>query len=469
MSEALGGITDFLGSAVGEGAAFAAGYAVGPVLAPILQALRNETWSSYPDAPLDAMVMAQAVAEGKIDLPTGASEAALTGISVKRFGSLVTALENSVSIAAGMTLIRRGQLNQSEFATVLKRAGLEQEWVTAYQTASTNGLAPWQEPLSVPDIALGMVRNNLRATDSSGNPIFPAGLDSTKSTIPQHPIPNIDVQAEAAMSGLTLDRFTVIANNVGLPPGVVEGLQMLRRGIITDADFALLVEQSDMRIAWGPAVIKLAAAIFTAHEAADLRLRGYIDTPTMYQLGAMEGYSTAQMDLMLDDIGRPLPVHQITTGLERGGAYDGTPQTVPSPYQEALEQSNIKPPWYSLAYANRYTYPGYFVLKPLVASGALTVTQATTYLLYEGWEPNLAALTAESFAPAPAASTNTHVKSAATSLITAARKAFLNGVSEPDTRTALTAAGVDQPAQDELIQLWTANKALEAIVVPPTA
>jgi hypothetical protein len=463
-------IGSFIGNTVGEAAAFGAGIAVGPVLAPLLKALENEAWSQYPDAPLEAMLMAQAVLEGKVALADGQAEANLTGISNSRFNSLVTALGNAPSIAAAMELIRRGQLSSQQFGTILQRAGLEANWIAAYQSTSTNQLAPWETPLSPADLALGMVRNNLPNADSSGAPIFTPGLSSAGATVQQDPVEQIDVQAEAAMSGLDLDRFSVLARNVGLPPGVVEGLQMLRRGIINEADFALLIEQSDTRIAWGPALLQLQAAILTAHEAADLRLRGYINTDAMYYLGGLSGYSTGDMDLLLEDIGRPLPVHQITTGLERGGVFDGTDQTVPDPYLSSLEQSNIKPPWYSLAYANRYTYPGYFVLKALVADGGITTDQAATYLLYEGWEPELAALTAESFGGASGTTASTHVKSSQTALITATRKAYIAGAATPsDAQVALTAASVTEGDQASLLALWDAQKTIEGLVTPTTS
>ena len=95
-------VGSFIGSTLGEAAAFAGGIAVGPVLKPLVQALENESWSLYPDAPLQAVLMAQAVLEGKISPTDGAAEALLTGISGARFESLQTVLANAPSIAAAM-------------------------------------------------------------------------------------------------------------------------------------------------------------------------------------------------------------------------------------------------------------------------------------------------------------------------------------------------------------------------------
>ena len=156
MAEASsGGIGGFIGNSVGEAAAFAAGLAISPLLEPILQELRNETWSQYPSLPLDADVMAQAVAEGKVSSSTGQAEAELTGISSSAFALLVDAMKNGPGVAAGIDLIRRGQLAPADFLTVLQRNGLEDQFVAAYQAISATGLQPWEHPLSPADLASG--------------------------------------------------------------------------------------------------------------------------------------------------------------------------------------------------------------------------------------------------------------------------------------------------------------------------
>jgi len=424
MAEGIGNI---IGSSVGEAAAFAAGVAIGPLLAPVLRQLENETWSKYQTQPVGAVLVAQGVAEGKIDKTTGYDEAANTGFGASAMDHLVAILKTAPSVAEALNLIRRGQMSPKDFPTVLQRAGIEDQWLAAYQALTATGLQPWEQPLSPADLAVGMVRNNVRSTDTDGNPIFPPGLSSEGSQVAQHPVPDIDPQKEAAESGMTLDRFTVLANNVGLPPGVIQGLQMLNRGIITEADFALLIEQSDMRIAWGPFILQLRRMLLTPHEYAELQLRGYITQEQRDAGAALHGLEPADAQLLYDVLGRAVSVKQITTGLARGGVYrddivnSGDPNyvdrlaalpwsqggysDVPAEYIAALERGNLRPEYYSLAYANRFTYPSYFVIKPLVADGALSVADATQIFENEGWPSDLAQKAAQSFAPAAAGGT----------------------------------------------------------------
>jgi hypothetical protein len=458
----------FIGNTLGEAAAFAAGIAVGPLLAPLVRSLENETWSEYPTMPLNAQTVAQGVAEGKPGLTDAVQEAALTGLSENRFNLLVDLMRTGPGIAQGITLIRRGQLSPNDFVTVLTRAGLEQQWITAYQQLSTTQLEPWEQPLSPADLALGLIRGNLESFQAPDGPAFPPGGSTEGGLVPHDPVSGIDVVAEAAASGIDAERMAVLARNVGLPPGVIEGLRMWNRGIINEADFYLLIEQSDARLSWGPFLAQLKREILTPHEYAELYLRGWITQAEAEAGAAMSGLNQSDTDLLIDMIGRPVSLHQITTGLERGGVWDGTPQLdVPEPYLKMLQESNIRPEWYSLAYANRFTYPGYFVLKPLVQSGAITVSQATTYLLYQGWEPDLAAFTAESFAAAgPTASSP--VKSAYTKLRTAAEKAYVAGASTVEQATSdLEAAGVSASDAATIIAAWDQIIAIEARTTPP--
>ena len=455
-------VGSFIGNTVGEAAAFAAGLAVGPVLAPLVRALENEAWSEYPDNPLAALTTAQGVAEGKIELATGQAEGVLTGTSNARFAQLVDILKNGPGVATGFQMLRRGQISATDFVTVLQRAGLEEEWITAYQAISANGLKFENVPLPVPDIALGMVRNNVRNADSSGRAIFPGGLDSTGSTVPQAPIPDLDPEAEAAMSGYDLERFTVLANNVGLPPGIVEGLQMLRRGFVTEADFALLVEQSDLRIAWGPKIIQLRDVALTAHDYVQNRLRGWDpDVNDMYAGGALTGQTPANMDILYNIAGRPLSWHQVWIGLQRGGTYDGPTDEIDPAFLKALQESDIRPEWYNLVWAQRYTLPSYFVLKNLVPS-PISVADATTILLQQGWRPDIAADTANSWGAAASSGSAPTTKTATNAAVTATGKRYIAGTYTQDEATAqLQALGLSAEEIASLFAIWNVTKAAE--------
>jgi hypothetical protein len=399
MADTIG---KFVGNTVGEAAAFAAGIAVGPLLAPLLRALENETWSQYPDQPIAPGTLAQGVAQRKVDPGTAADEARLSGLAATPFAALVDIMRTAPSVAEALQLIRRGQMPFSEFPTVLQRAGLEDQWLAFFEALSTTGLQPYETPLSPADLALGLIRSNLPVPEIDGQPIFPLGGSTEGSIVPHDAVASIDVFAEAAASGMDAERMATLARNVGLPPGVIEGLRMLNRGIIDEPSFYLLIEQSDARLSWGEFLIQLRREVLGPHTYAELRVRDWIDDPTMYAGTALSGVTPEDTDLMVKNIGRPLAVHQVTTGLARGGVYPGLYANVPEPFRSAIAQSNIREEWAELAYANRYTLPSPFVLKALATGGDLSQPETETLLLDSGWPPDLAASVSRVWAPAAA-------------------------------------------------------------------
>lgn len=466
-------LESLLGNAVGTGAGVAAGGAVAGVLAPLLQALTNETWSLYPDAPLQVMLMAEAAVQGKIHAQDASNEARLTGISESRFQSLMAAVANAPSIAAAFTLIRRGQLDKTDLPTILKRAGLEAEWITAYEALSSTGLQPYEQPLSPADLALGLIRDNLQSFDVDGEPAFPAGGSTDGGLVPHDPISGLDVVAEAAASGIDAERMAILARNVGLPPGVIEGLRMLNRGIIEEPDFYLLIAQSDARLSWGPFLFQLRNEILTAREGVENFLRGWdLDRQHMYDTGALSGYSQSQMDTLYNITGRPLGWHQVWVAIQRGGTYDGPTDEIDPSFLKSLQESSMRPEWYNLAWSLRYTYPSYFVLKNLVPT-PLSVDQAAQILVWQGWEPTLAQDTAQSFAGSSSSTGAPTTKTATNAAVTSTGKAYIAGsYTQEQATTNLQALGLTAEEIASLFAIWNVTKAAEnpqagPVVAPP--
>jgi hypothetical protein len=395
----VSGVADFLGNTVGEAGAFAAGRAVSPVLEPLLQALRNETWSKYPDAPLDALLTAQAVAEGKLSADVGADEAAFTGISPARFASLVTFLRNGPGVAEGLRLIREGRLELENLPTILERAGLEPEWQAAYLNLGNNSLGVVDLPLSAPAIALAIVRGNMTNPDVGGAPMLTVGPPTEAGLVPTDPVSPLDPLVEAAMSGIDPQRLAVIARSIGLPMSPQQAASAFFRGIIELADYYRAIAEGDLRNEWRDAILAQAREILTAHTYVEGYLREWIATfDELTAKTAQWGMSAEDTLLLYQTTGRPIPVHRITQGLARGGSYNGDTSQIPPEYLKSLAESNIRPEWYLLAFlSEQFTWPGYFVLKDLVPE-PVSVEQATAILTWQGWEPTLAKDTAEYFA-----------------------------------------------------------------------
>src|SRR5215469_8767937 len=131
-----------IGSSVGEAAAFAAGLAIAPLLEPVVQELRNVTWVTYPDRPLDPGTTAEVVAEGVATETTGASEAALSGISAARFHELVHLAYTAPQVSEARDLVRRGHLTKPQLHEVYAKAKLSPTWWDALDVLLDQPLPP---------------------------------------------------------------------------------------------------------------------------------------------------------------------------------------------------------------------------------------------------------------------------------------------------------------------------------------
>ena len=420
----LGGAASFIGNSIGEAAAFAAGLAIGPVLRPILQALENETWAQYPDKPLDPQTMAIAVAQGRIGADIGTNEAKQSGISPTSFANLVNFAQTYPDAAMLLDLSRRQILPSGDLIPALQRHGLTAEYAGFVAQLVDARLNPAQ-------IALGIVRSLIADPG-----LMPVNLDTSGGVVPAYPQSNIDALTEAADFGIDKERLRVLVGEIGLPISTQQAASAYFRGIIKLADYNRSILEGDVRPEWAAAILEQARQILTPHDYVELHLRGWIDVPAMYAGTALHGMSQADTDLLFEVLGRPIPVHQILTGEARGGVYDGPTDGIPAPYLKSLQESNQRPEWYNLSYANRYTLPGYFVIKALLSAG--TLNEAEGKLLYTqiGWPPDLAAKAAHA-----EATSGTTVKQKNETLASLSAEYESGSLSLADFTTALQGLG----------------------------
>jgi hypothetical protein len=377
MSAPKSGITGMIGNSVGEAAAFAAGLAIAPALEPLLQALRNETWPQYPDRPLEPADAADVVAEGFITEKQGAAEAGLTGTSATRFGHLAESARAAPALSEARELVRRKKLTTAQLHLAYRKAKIDPQWFAALDVLLDT-------PLSPQVAALAAVRGLI---DDEGT--LPVSPPTETGKIPPFPVYPISGKAAAAAVGLSEDAYSVMVGINGRPMSLHEAASAYFRGIIELPDYYRAVSEGDTRNEWRDAILEQARQIITAHDWVELNLRGYISPAEMYAGTANHGMSKEDTDRLFQVLGRPLTVHQITTGLARGGAFHPIPGELTDPYEASVHESNIKPSYYELAIANRYSYPSLFQLNALVKSNAITADTAKDWATKDGLAPEV--------------------------------------------------------------------------------
>ncbi len=350
----------FFGKTISEAAAFALGGAMRSPLEPPLAELTNTTWSEFVSKgitlPTEPGVAADIAAEDVASEAWAKGQAAQLGYGGDQMDKLIGAARNAPGVGELYQLWRRGLISQATFEHGLRKAKLE---------------TLWDKPLEgLHDVLLSS--EELAMMQQQGF------VDDARAN------------AEGALQGVTGERQQLRFEASGLPPGVAEGLEMLRRGIVDEPTFGQIVREGHTKTKYIPQLLALRDRVLSAATYATLALKGWITTADMHDGGALTGYTPEQMDLLFKEHGRPATTHQIHIGYARGGRYDGESLDERETFRRGVFQSDIRPEWEPLLWAQRYSYPAAFVLRALAQAGDLTEEQTKTILLYEGWEPTLA-------------------------------------------------------------------------------
>jgi hypothetical protein len=310
---------------------------------------------------------------------TARAWAAQTGIGSSQFDALIEIANTGPGVGPLYEAWRRRELTDAQFRTGLKRMALEDQWVPA--------LMALRDHLLTPDVVANAVQQGFLP---GGGVLAGDVTGALPLTIPAEQVA-IDPVLEAAGSGVNEPHLRVLAQLAGNPPGPMELLQLWNRGVITEQSVEHGIREGRTKTKWTSAIKELRHFILSPAEAAGLRLRGWITPQQSYDLGALHGASPETMDRLFLNRGRPATTHQVFIGLRRGGSYDGPTAAIDPAFVRAVEQSDIRPEWTNLLWAQRYSYPSAFVLRGLTQAGDLTAGQTEQILLYEGWEPTLAA------------------------------------------------------------------------------
>lgn len=449
MSTPAGVVGRMLAGGATEAVSFAAGVAIAPTLSPVLQELENTTWAAYPNKPPPAVTLASGVAQGQVDEHTAREWAKETGFGDAAMTALIDIANTGPALGLAYAAWRRDQLTDAEFTTALKRTGLEEQWFSALRALKT-------VPLEPAEIAKA-VHRGIMADDG----LLVAAPPTTPGKVPAVPPSDISPVTEASWSGFDQERLRILVGNAGLPPGIVQMLQLLNRGEITEDDFLRGVGESNLRNEWGPAILALRRHLLTPHEYEEAALRGIITNAEADAGAGLSGMEPGDAQLLFQIMGRPLAVHQITTGLERGGEFGGTYADIPEPYRDAVRRSNIRPEYARLAYANRYTIPSYFILRAILQAGGMTEAEFAQYGKDLGWPPDLAEKAASALANTGTGQGASPVKTEQNRLKTAAHKSYVaTMVDDTAASAALGAAGVNAADVPQILSVWQAEREL---------
>ncbi len=437
----------FFGQTISEAAGFAAGSAVADTLRPELQIVSNEAWSVNTTKPPGAEILAQGVAQGQVDPTVAYKWATETGFGKAQMDALVSIANVGPPLASALTLWRRGVWLPEQYQTALNRMGIEPEWYAGLKTLKDEWLTPAE--LAV------MVQRGIVANDN----LLPVGPPTAVGKVPPMPSISIDPIAEAAGAGLSAERLAGLARIIGLPASPDLAARMTFRGIIDRVDFDRAISEGNTRNEWAPFLFDGFRQILTAHDWVELHLRGYIDQPAMYAGTSLHGMSQADTDHLFAVLGRPLAVKQITTALARGAKFNPIPGELTDPYEASVHEANLKPSYYEMAIANKFTYPSLFQLNNLVKSGAITPDIAKDWATKNGLAPEVVAAMFTYWQSVGKTGASTVAKTSTTKAANAVQKAYVQAnLTQADAEAELTKLGEDATTYPGLFTIWDVSR-----------
>jgi len=472
----VAGLTSTPGLIVGG----AVGGAAAAALAPALEVPRQEAWKRNTVKVLPVAQIAALIAQGGIPLDKNAQDDAhREGLSDEKLDALIYLSQTVPGISEALAMYRRGFINQTDWEFVLQKSALRSEfWGNSDKPTYGYAALKEGERLGLGDLAYAVVRGIVPSPDW-----VPVAPPTSGDYVKRFPQVNLEAKPYAAQLGFNEDHLKMMVGRSGLSMAPVMAANALFRTEGADRysklpaikgvsplnlplfvgpnDFLLAIAEGDLRTEWGDAVEKVSREILTASQYAELELRGFLTTDQRRALTALHGMSDGNSDLLYNVLGRSIPVHQITTGEARGGTYNGPIRDIPDPYLHALQRESLRPEYYNLAYANRYTLPSGFQIKAETQSGDITQAESKQLLLESGWQPHWAEVFSTSWATPKASSSASHVSKAQTQLWGTLHKAYLNHhVTDADARTALIAAGVPVSQIRQVLTLWQAERDL---------
>jgi hypothetical protein len=440
VSSILSGLGDLAAKSGGEAVAFGLGFALGRALEPAGTELVQEAWKVAPIKAPDATLLAEGVAQGQVDEGKAKEWASEHGYSSDAFTAMVDIANVGPAIGAAYQALRRGFLTDAEFVVALKRTGLEEQWNAAMLKLADELLDP------------GAIATAVHRGIMAGGGLIIREPPTGDGAIPHVAQSQLSAVEEFAGHGIDAERARILVGNTGLPLALGQMLQLLNRGEVQEDDVRRSIAQSNVRNEYMDVALGLRRRLLTPHEYVEAKLRGWIDDGAMQAGAGLSGMEPDDAELLAKLSGRPLSFHQVFIGQRRGGAYNGPTGGIDQAFLKSLQESNVRPEWYALAWAQRFSYPGVFVLRAMAAAGDLTVAETEQVLLYIGWEPTFAKKVAARWGAAATGGGKDETKAELLD-------EFAGGyMPEAELRKALGNLGYTGHAQDLLVHLADARR-----------
>lgn len=445
------------GSAPGIIVGAGVGAAASIALAPAFELPKQAAWAANPNRIFDLGTLARLVAIGAIPASAAVDEAARDGFTADKLAALVYGAQRVPPFGEALTMWRRQLITDELFGHVIVKEGFAREYVGALSALK---LSEPNDPVQVANA----IHRGIMA--DPGLLVHP--LDLSPGNVDAYPVSDLDPLAEAASWGLSRERLRVLVGLQGLPMGSHEAAQAHFRGVLLRQDYNRAIAEGNTRNEWADAILEQSRSIPTERDYVEGYIRGWITEQEAMDGAARRGMQPDDTHLLQLIHGRAPAWRQVFIGGIRGGARRGPPvqpdttwPEIPLEVLQALRESNIRPEWYGLVWANRFNYPQPFVLRALAQSGDVTQAETEQILLYEGWEPTLARKVSTKWASGGGGGADPYVKKAETQLWNTTHSSYVAMLAtDQDATDRLDLLAIPAASQDVILRLWRSEREL---------
>jgi len=226
---------------------------IGGLAAPFVRAAGQEGNLEHPNVPFDPVTAATGYLRSAGAGGDWAGEAKLSGMSGERFLLLQDIVANYPTPDVLFQMANRGFITSEELNIALTKNVIPEAYLAAFQSLQYSILSP-------ADYVTADVQN---APQDTG-----VGLGSAYW------------QEKAAAAGLSVEEYGTAYWIAGNPPGPGETLQMMNRGIITEAVASQALAESRLKDKYIPQFLQLAQHLIPMRTINTLLTHGIIDQPT---------------------------------------------------------------------------------------------------------------------------------------------------------------------------------------------
>ena len=331
-----------------EGLSLASGWFVGETLLtlaePYKRILSHALEASVVSQIFDPATAAQLQAKGILTHAQAVSEAAGGGLDGQHVSWLVEHASNYPSVGEGFRLFNLGQIDQAELTLIMDRAGIPASMQQPLQSLA-------RQYLSIADLALGTLRGDISYDDAL---------------------------AYAQMLGWVKDDFDRFVYNTGEPPGIMQMLELYRRGKIGEKELERAILQSRVRNEWIPAILDLRYSPMSAADAIQATVQNHVSYDEGKQLATVAGLEPEQFDTLYQTAGEPLSRTEMSELYNRGEA-------TLAELKQAMRESRLKNKYINQATKLARRLIPYRTINTILAHGVRDHEWGIKYLMDLGY------------------------------------------------------------------------------------